>query len=112
IEAPGAARQTPARKKTFAALERAVNIRKKICEQLVVIAKFQQLRVRVFKQIKNRGSGVGLVVDERGGPAHHDQVGGIVGERAAKNFVAFRGGERSDFTADQLGDLVAIVLKE
>src|SRR5262249_59796927 len=94
------------------AFERAVDVGEQVSEQLVVVAEFEELHVRVFEEVDNRGSGVGLVIDKGGGPADDGEVRGVVGERGAEDFVALGYGERNSFTANQLGDLVAMALEE
>src|SRR6266852_4086804 len=78
VQTAGAAGQSPAGKKTFVALERAVHVGQQAGKEFVVVAKLQQLRVRVFEQIDNRGGGVRLVVYKPGAPARHDQVGRVI----------------------------------
>src|SRR5713226_8444010 len=82
VQTAGAAGQSPAGEKTFVALERAVHVGQQAGEEFVVVAKLQQLRVRVFEQIDNRGGGVRLIVYKPGAPAGHDQVGRIIRKSA------------------------------
>src|SRR5882762_3819385 len=95
IQAAGAARQAPAGKKTFAAFQRAIDVRKQAGEHFVVVTKFQQLRIGVLEQVDDGGSRVGFVINERGRPTDHDQVSRIVRKSAAKNLITLGGRERS-----------------
>src|SRR4029077_2727149 len=56
--------------------------------------------------------GVWLVVDERGSPADHYQVGGVVGQGRAKDFFAFGSCQSHSFTANQFRDLVPMKLQK
>src|SRR6267154_1898222 len=95
IQAASAARQAPAGKKTFAAFQRAVYVRKQAGEHFIVVAKFQQLRVGILEQVDDGGSRVGFVVNERGRPTDHDQVSRIVRQSAAKNLITLGSRQRS-----------------
>src|SRR4029077_15468606 len=99
VQAAGAAGQSPAGEKTFVALERAVHVGEQAGEQLVVVAKLEQLRVRVFEQVDDRRRGVRLVVDKPGAPTGHDQVRRIIRQSAAQDLVALPGGERRRLAA-------------
>src|SRR6267142_3623049 len=112
IQAAGTAREAPAGKKTFAACQRAVYVRKEVGEHFIVVAKFQQLRVGVFEQVDDCGGRVGFVINERGGPTDHDQVCRIVRKSATKNLVTLGSGQRSEFAAHKLRDRIAILLEQ
>src|SRR5258708_18005910 len=75
VHAAGAAGQSPAREKTFVALKRAVDVGGEIGEDLVVVTKLEQVRVRGFEQVDDLGSSVMLFVAKPGGPADPRQAG-------------------------------------
>ena len=73
-------------------------------EQLVVVAKLQQLGVGVLEQL-HRALRAGLgVVDECRVPGRHHEIVGEIGNAVAQHFVAFLGAERRLLGAQQLRD--------
>ena len=75
-------------------------------EQLVVVAKLQQLRVGKLEDLEG-GLHTGLGVEHEGRvPRRHDEVIGQVGQPVVHHLVALLAAERLAFAADQAGNLL------
>ena len=99
----------PARPEAGASgVEEVVDVFEFLGEQFVVVAELEQLRVGVLQELDGGLGADGGVVDEGGVPSDDREVVGIVGDARLQNFLALAFGERGRFSADDLGDVVAL----
>src|SRR5215472_3283072 len=106
----GSACGPPARPEASPArFEEVVNAFQLTGEELVVVAKLEQLRVGVLEKL-NRGFGAGgSVVEERAVPTDHGEVIRIVRDSALQHFLSFALRERRGLATNDLRDLASVL---
>src|SRR5579863_9540689 len=99
----------PARPEAGASrVEEVVDIFELAGEEFVVVAELEQLRVGVLQELDGGFGAGGRVVDEGGVPSDDGEVVGIVRNARLQHFLSFAFGELRGFSADDLGDLIAL----
>lgn len=112
MEAVGGAGLAKTREEARALLEGVIDGVEYGCQQLVVVAKFEKLRVSVFEKLNGGFGAGGGVVEEGGVPADDGEVGGIVRDAGLEDLVALVGGEGKSVSANDLRDERAVPLDE
>jgi len=72
------------------------------------VAKLEKLRVGVLQKLDGGLGAGGRVINEGGVPSDDGEIGRIVGDAGLEDFLALAFGEGGGFSANDLGDGVAL----
>src|SRR5580698_497013 len=112
MQSAGSPRRAPARPDAGTVIHEIVNTGQFASQQLVIVSKFEKLRVGVFQQLNNSFCAARSVVEKRAVPADHSQVVWIVRDLRLHDLLLLPIRERNVFATDDLRDASSLSGKQ